>query len=438
MLRPDLIQTALPSGQLLAMPLKQNILANYLGTGVGAVAPLLALPFYLLALGPRQFGLIAFIVMLQALLGLVDAGMSQALVREFAIRANNSQAGRLRSSALLFGFERIYWAFAMAAGLMTVLLADAISSHWLKLDGLPVELGRHAVYGAAVIFACQFPGSVYRSVLVGAQAQVALNVLVSCSAVVRHGGGVVIVLIWPTLHAYLIWQALIALLETLVRGYLAWKTVGLARDQAAWRASELYPVLGSVAGMSGAVWLGALTTQMDKMVLSRMVSIEQFGYYTIASTIGMGALQLIYPLFQAVLPRAMQLKEDHDALRALYIKLLGVIALVVATGGLVFLSAGKWLLHAWLGSSALVGSIFPVLSVLLVGTTLNAFYNIGYVNWIVQEKIRRVFQVNFLCFFLLLALLPTLVESQGLIGAAFGWLTVNLIGLVLSLGWLKK
>ncbi len=126
MLRPDLIQTALPSDQLLAMPLKQNILANYLGTGVGAVAPLLALPFYLLALGPRQFGLIAFIVMLQALLGLVDAGMSQALVREFALRANNSQAGRLRSSALLFGFERIYWAFAMAAGLMTVLMADAI------------------------------------------------------------------------------------------------------------------------------------------------------------------------------------------------------------------------------------------------------------------------------------------------------------------------
>lgn len=420
------------------MPLKQNILANYLGTGVAAVAPLLALPFYLSALGPKQFGLIAFIVMLQALLGLVDAGMSQALVRAFALRANHTEAGRLRSSALLFGFERIYWAFAMVAGLITVVLAESISSHWLMLNGLPVELGRYAVYGAAVIFACQFPGSIYRSVLVGAQAQVALNVLVLCSAVVRHGGGVVIVLIWPTLHAYLIWQALVALLETLVRGYLAWKTVGVARDQATWRASELYPVLGSVAGMSGAVWLGALTTQMDKMVLSRMVSIEQFGYYTIASTIGMGALQLIYPLFQAVTPRAIQLKADRDALRALYIKLLGVIALVVVIGGLVFVSAGKWLLQVWLGSSALVESIYPVLAVLLVGTTLNAFYNIGYVNWIVYEKIRRVFQVNVLCFFILLTLLPTLVESQGLIGAAVGWLTINLIGLVLSLGWLKK
>ena len=420
------------------MPLKQNILANYLGTSVGALAPLLALPFYLSALGPKQFGLIAFIVMLQALLGLIDAGMSQALVREFALRANNTDAARFRSSALLFGFERIYWVFAIVAGLITAVLADSIASHWLKLDGLPVAFGRDAIYGAAVIFAFQFPGSVYRSVLVGAQAQVALNVLVLCSALIRHGGGVVIVWVWPTLHAYLLWQALIALLETVVRGYLAWKTVGVDRNQAAWRASELYPVLGSVASMSGAVWLGALTTQMDKMVLSRVASIEQFGYYTIASTIGIGALQLIYPVFQAVLPRAIQLKDDKNALRALYIKLLAIIALVAATGGLVFVSAGEWLLQVWLGSSALVESIYPVLAVLLVGATLNAFYNIGYVNWIVHKKIRRIFQINVLSFFLLLALLPSLVESQGLIGAAVGWLTINLIGLVLSLGWLKK
>ena len=215
------------------MPLKKNILANYLGTGVSALAPLLALPFYLSALGPNQFGLIGFIVMLQALLGLIDAGMSQALVREFALVSNNTDAGRVRSSTLLFGFERIYWGFSLVAGLVTVLLANNIASHWLKLNGLSVELGRDAVYGAAAIFACQFPGSVYRSVLVGGQAQITLNVLVICSALIRHGGGVIVVLVWPALHAYLFWQALIALLETLVRGKWAWKTLGVARDEAA-------------------------------------------------------------------------------------------------------------------------------------------------------------------------------------------------------------
>src|ERR1035437_2462309 len=98
------------------MMLKRNILANYLGAGAVALAPILALPWYLAALGPRQFGLIGFIVMLQAVLGLLDAGMSQALVREIAVRLDSADGGRHRTAALLFDFERIYWLFAFFAG----------------------------------------------------------------------------------------------------------------------------------------------------------------------------------------------------------------------------------------------------------------------------------------------------------------------------------
>jgi len=37
-----------------------------------------------------------------------------------------------------------------------------------------------------------------------------------------------------------------------------------------------------------------------------------------------------------------------------------------------------------------------------------------------------------------MALIPPLVTWQGTIGAAFGWLVINLIGSVLSLDWLKQ
>ena len=66
------------------MTLRKNIFANYIGAGAVALGPILVLPWYLAALGPKQFGLIGFIGMLQAVLGLLDAGMSQALVREIA------------------------------------------------------------------------------------------------------------------------------------------------------------------------------------------------------------------------------------------------------------------------------------------------------------------------------------------------------------------
>ena len=82
------------------MTIRKNILSNYVGMGVVALAPILALPWYLAALGPKQFGLIGFITMLQAILGLLDAGMSQALVREFSVRLSLADGGR-RSTALL-------------------------------------------------------------------------------------------------------------------------------------------------------------------------------------------------------------------------------------------------------------------------------------------------------------------------------------------------
>lgn len=418
--------------------LKRNILANYLGAGTVALAPLLALPWYLAALGPSQFGLIGFIVMLQAVLGLLDAGMSQALVREIAVRFDSADTGRHSTAALLFGFERIYWLFAFFAGCATLLLADPIATHWLNLKDLPITLGREAVYGAAVIFAAQLPGSVYRSLLVAAQAQITLNAVMLGGALARHGGGVLVILYWPSLSAYLIWHASIALLETLVRGRSAWKTLGVKRKGMKWDLTELRPVWRLAASMSGVTLLGALTVQMDKIVLSRMASIEQFGYYTIAASIATGLLQLIYPLVQAVLPRAIQLRSDPVGLRRLSIKLVCLVALLVAFCALVFATLGKWLLTVWLRSPPTVEVIYPLLALLLVGTGLNAFYNVGYMNWIVHETIHRVFQVNVLALVLSVSLIPSFIAWQGTIGAALGWLTINLIGFVLSLEWLKR
>ena len=403
-----------------------------------ALSPILALPWYLAALGPKQFGLISFVIVLQAVLGLFDAGMSQALVREFVVRLDRTERGRRSTAALLFGFERIYWLFGLCAGCVTLALADSIVTYWLKLGDAPAELGLIAIYGAAAIFAAQFPGSIYRSLFVGAQAHFKLNGLMFVSALLRHLGGVAIVTIWPTLTTYLIWQTAVALLETLVRAKFAWDIVGIKRSQVGWGIKELSPSLKLVVSMSGAVWLGALTVQMDKIVLSRMASIEQFSYYAIASTVAVGMLQLIYPLLQAILPRAVQLRDDSLALRSLYVKTFRLFSVIIVPGVLAFGIAGEWLLYVWLRNTQVVEAVYPVLKVLLMGTILNAIYNIGYINWIAHEKTNRIFQVNALALVLSMALIPPLVTWQGTIGAAFGWLVINLIGSVLSLDWLKQ
>ena len=133
---------------------------------------------------------------------------------------------------------------------------------------------------------------------------------------------------------------------------------------------------------------------MDKIVLSRMVTLEQFGYYTVASSAALGLLLLISPLVQAVLPRAVQLRGQPLALRHLSFKLMGLIAGMVIGCAAVFICCGRWLLMLWLHDATAVEVIHPLLSVLLLGTAMNAFYNIGYIHWLVQERVGRILSVN--------------------------------------------
>jgi O-antigen/teichoic acid export membrane protein len=416
----------------------KNIFANYLGAAVTVLAPMLALPRYLSELGPSQFGLLGFITTLQAILGLLDAGISQAVVREITVRFDRTENGRFKTASLLFCLERIYWIFALSAALVVALLARAISTHWLNLGDLPVETGRQAVYGAAAIFAAQFPGSVYRSALIGTQAQVTLNILASSSAIVRHAVGVAVVVVWPTMLSYVTCHTIFSLVETLIRRKCAWSILQIKSIQVNCTMKELKHLWQSSASMSGAVLFGVLTMQFDRIVLSRMVSIEQFGYYTIAPTLAIGMLQLIYPLTQATLPRAVQLRSDPDALRSLSIKLAWMIALIVGLGSVVFIFEGNVLLHIWLRSVETVAAVQPILTVLLLGTALNAFYNVGYINWLARNKSHRIIQVNALSLLLSVLTIPLLVSRLGAIGAACGWLCSNLIGLIFSLGWIKR
>jgi O-antigen/teichoic acid export membrane protein len=427
-----------PLPRFKGMSLKRNIIANYAGAGAIVLFPVVALPWYLRFLGPEQFGLISFVATLQIVMGLVDAGLGQALVREFAVQFASRIEGKLRVARLLFAFERIYWIFALVMGLFVALMSGIIATQWLGLNAQHLASGELAIVGASAIFAIQFPGALYRSLLIGGQAQVTLSLISIASAFARHFGGVLVVMTWPTIFSYLLWHGFVALLETIIRAKFAWRIVDVDRRQVVWDSAELKPLWRMMMRLTSAVLLGALAVQSDRIILSRMVSIDQFGFYVIAASISLGLLQLIYPILQAIMPKAVALKDQPIELLALSQKLVLYLALVVGVSAMGYLLFGKLILHLWLRNLEAEAAIYPLLSVLLFGTALNAFYNVGYMNWMVAGKAFRVFQVNALTLILTLSMVPPLVNHYGSIGAAFSWVMINLIGLLLSFGWLIK
>ena len=420
------------------MTIRKNVAANYLGALVSAIAPILALPWYISILGTKYWGLVSFVVVLQGILGLVNAGLSQALIREISSLILIPRIGQRKIATILYGFERIYWGFSFCTAILVALFANSKVTNWLKLGDIPVETGMFVIYAAAVIFAVQFPVSIYRSVLFGGGHQVKQNVVISIATVLRHAGCVIALYVHGSIVTYLVWNAFASLIETLITAKLSWGSLQTSKIELKWDTSEMRKVFILTIGLSASVLLGILTLQIDKIVLSWSLPIEQLGYYAIASTVSIGLLQTFTPIISAVLPRLVQLQDQVTAIQKLNLKLLAIMLVIVSIGAIFYAIAGKWLLALWLRDMHVVEIVFPVLSLLLVGTGLNAIYSVGYVNWVAAGKSKKVLIVNASALMLSVMLLPFLVAKYQLIGAAFGWVTINTIGFLLSLDWTIK
>ena len=73
---------------------KANIASNLAGRATGAVLGILFVPVYLRYLGVEQYGIIGFFSTIQALLLLLDGGISPTLTREVARLSRSSEQAR--------------------------------------------------------------------------------------------------------------------------------------------------------------------------------------------------------------------------------------------------------------------------------------------------------------------------------------------------------
>jgi O-antigen/teichoic acid export membrane protein len=416
----------------------KNVTFNYLGTAASVAGPLIALPWYLSILGTQNFGLVGFIITLQGILLLLESGLSQVSYREFAVKLGKFKSDLPAAANLLSGFEKIYWSLSLGAAILLIFLSGVIAEYWIVLDEKSLSLGKQAVYGAAIIFIFQFPGGLYKGFLQAAEEQVTLNtILISC-IILRHLFGVLILFNWPSLLTYIVWQISTIALETILRSFYSWKFLKTIRTFVIFNYTAFRPALISAIKMSLVVLLGVLTTQLDRIILSGMVPIEQYGFYVVASSVSLGVLGLIHPFVIATAPGMMQSHDNNKKMHELNLRLIKIIATIVFTGVVLFIIGGEWFLKVWIRDVEAVSIIYPLLSILLIGSALNAFYHVGYYNWLAKHRSDRILLVNSVGLVLTLIVTPILIKSEGMIGATFGFVAMNFISLVLSLEWIRK
>lgn len=404
-----------------------NIAANLAGRVAAALINFAAVPVFLRLLGVESFGLVALYTTFQTLALVLDLGLSLTINRELALAGHDPE--RLaRARSLLRASEAAYWGISILAGIVLALLSPYLATGWIRAQGLGPDEARNAFIAMGLALAVQLPAALYVGGLSGLQQQFGLNLTQVGFALLRAGGAILILQhVAATPTAFLLWQALAALAQSLILGLLLRRSLPqgggrgegfvLLRDR--WRF---------VVGANLLALLGALVLQADKLVLSRTLPLETFGIYSLAALAASLMSQLSGPIFTAYQPRLTQLvgHDDTAGLVQAYRVYAQAMAVVVMPTALVGALFAPELMSLWtLRNPAAAGAALPF-AVLVIGWALNALATVPGTLQLAHGQPGFGVRMHAAAVLLLVPALAVLAERWGATAAAGAWVAVNL------------
>src|SRR5262249_35808994 len=140
----------------------------------------------------------------------------------------------------------------------------------------------------SAFLAAAWPASLYSGGLSGLEKQVALNVVSALTVTLRNIGGLMVLwTISPTIEGFLIWQSAINLGSTLLLRAMLKSNLPKGDDRPRFRIDLIRQTARYAAGVTGILALLTLLSQMDKVILARLLPLETFGYYMFASNVAL-------------------------------------------------------------------------------------------------------------------------------------------------------
>ncbi|WP_279222918.1 lipopolysaccharide biosynthesis protein [Stutzerimonas kunmingensis] len=334
----------------------RNTSLNYLGQAYALLIGILILPFYLKHLGAEAYGLIGFFAVLQAWLQLLDAGMSPALVRQVAHYRGQGDLSTAAGPAgrLLRSFELLLLPIALATCVSIYLSSGWIAGTWLQARELGTGTIMQCISLMGLMVGLRLYATLYKSGLQGVELHGWLNATNVLIATLRYFGGLFLVaLVSQDPLDFFLFQTAVALVETLAFASKAYVQLASPRLLTGidWRVVK--PVLPFAGGMFFTSLLWIVLTQLDKVLLSKVLLLKEYGYFSLVALITTGIMTLTNPLVQTLLPRmTMLVAEGRIAeMERLYLNATRFVCSVLFPMAAVIAWHGHALILAWTGDA---------------------------------------------------------------------------------------
>lgn len=414
------------------MSMGRNLLAGLANSIWSALIGLAVVPFYLKYLGIEAYGLIGFFVTTQAVLSLLDMGMAPTINREVA---RCSASGNLKEAGkLLHTLAVVYWSMAVAIALLILALAPLIAGSWLQSKQLSPETITRAVMLMGLVVACRWPIGLYQGALIGAQ-RLALSSSINMVMITVGSLGAVFVLacVSPTIEAFFIWQVCAGIVYVIIMRMAAWRIIGRAEDNN-FSLEKLKQVWRFTAGMGVVALMGVVFTQIDKVLLSKILGLEEYAHYMLATVVASSMYVLITPVYNVVYPRfsAQVANGDEKGLLALFHLSSRFLAIVLFPVAMVFVVFSGDMVRVWTGNEGLALGVAPIVALLIMGSALNGIMFVPHAVQLAYGLTRLPLIINGVLMIIIVPLIIFLALKYGAVGAAVASLVFHVFYVLLG------
>lgn len=410
--------------------MRHNLIATYASQAYTALAAVVFVPVYLRLLGPEAYGLVGFFTVLLASFALLDLGLTRTMSRETARFHARPEEDALAYRRLFRALQILFAGIAVVGALVLIALADPIADKWLRNETMPTAEVRLALQLMGLTAAFRWTGGLYRSVVIGAEKIIWTASFNAIVATVRYMGVIAAMLAFAaTTTVFFSYMALLGIVEVTGLVWMAYRHMPRlpagARLDMSIRAMR--PLLGfsTTIAVTSSIWF--LVTQTDKLLLSRLLALADYGHFTIGVVVAGTVLMATRPLSVPILPRMAKLEAagEHEALRSLYrtaTQMTCVLAFALAATLAGFADDVLW---AWTGDRAVTANAAPIVRLYAIG---NALLTVGAFPFYLQyaKGELRLHLVGSILFVAML--IPALVLATaryGAVGAGWTWATLT-------------
>ncbi|MFS2015442.1 oligosaccharide flippase family protein [Massilia sp. CT11-108] len=413
------------------MSLKKNILANYASQLYITLIGIVLVPTYLRYMGPEAYGLVGFFTMLQAWFQLLDVGLTPTLSRETA-RFNAGVTDEVSFRRLLSTLELLFILVAVISFLAMVVGSDRIATHWLHVEKIPVGDVKVSIILMAGTIAFRWVGGLYRGVINGFEKFLWIS---NFNIVISTVKFVVIVPVMIFLGAsplvFFGYQLAIALVEIMTLFFRAKKLIPSTAEKrttlVGFRSIKGLLSFSLSIAFTNSIWI--LVTQTDKLVLSKILSLSQYAYFTLGVLVASAVSVLSGPISGALLPRMAKMSAagNDNELQLVYGKATQLVTFVVTPIVAMLAFFSKEILWAWTGDHAVANNTAPILSMYAIGNGILAIAAFPYYLQYAKGDLRLHLIGSAVFVAVLAPALIFLTTNYGVTGAGYAWVGANAI-----------